>query len=123
MIAEKVMGLIPSEYMGRTHWKKHEFDWASFVIEQRDYDKNRTQGDPQPIPLPYYSTDIKSAFEVLSKATSVLGNNYKPILFKDDEIWHCGFFQNYFDCYDFEGKSSSAPHAICMAALNAMGEK
>lgn len=93
LIAEKVMGLIRTEYLGRFHWSKYEKDWASFVIEVRDYDKNRTQGDPQPEPLPKYSVNLRDARQVIEKMRE-LGCSY---VFNTD------------------------PLAICLAALKFVG--
>ena len=76
--------------------------------------------------VPNYSTNIEAAWEVVEKVTQFLRYNrkeYFPIIHQYDGQWHCGWSWSYMDCAEYESKSDSAPHVICLAALKAMGVK
>lgn len=113
LIIENIYQYIKSEYMDRFHWKKYEGDYASLITEKRDYDTHPTQGDPKPQELPFFSTDIAAAWKVVEKMGI------------DDDIrieQTSGGFRVWWDGKDaLPVHAETAPLAICMASLGALG--
>jgi len=72
---------------------------------KRDYSRNRT-------PLPSYSTSIKAVWEVVER-------------FKHPTIWFCAEHNKWACSFEIpnhiESLGNTAPHAICLAALKAVG--
>ncbi len=98
LIAEKVMGLAVEKFMINppkpTGWVKLKLDTNSKSFE-----------------LPKYSTDISAAWEVVEKFVPLsldhTDGNWRCGIAKEGEVYHAG--------------AESAPHAICIAALKAVG--
>jgi len=72
---------------------------------------------------PSYSTDIASAWEVVEKLVEM---DFYPDLIStssDGWVWQCVLHTTLDDEYPdnpFYGRSNTAPHAICLAALKAI---
>lgn len=66
--------------------------------------------------IPYYSTDISAAWEVVEK----LAGRFVPSLTLGPTNEWQAVFQESTDVIYYE-HSNSAPHAICLAALKAVG--
>lgn len=103
LIAEKVMGL------------------AVLNGQIFRYDKSYEKGDIATAvgcPIPSYSTDMAAAWEVVEKLEGI--NIFKDYPEKNE--WHVSFLMcDDFGCDDLCTSSNSAPHAICLAALKAVG--
>jgi hypothetical protein len=116
LIAEKVMGLRVFS-QGKSH-------------DGPVYSPDRMFGEE---PIPQYSTDIKAAWEVVEEVTKKLNWNcgdrekYLPVIHRSritiESNWRCGWTDSYLDCSEFEAESESVPHAICLAALKAVGDE
>lgn len=114
-IAEKVMGL---------EWRP----WKPYAAPQGWFPKdapecNERTGDDLAIDadgylpdLPMYSYDITEAWEVVEKARQLVSLEVEFALYaNEDSTWDAAF--------GMEGgvKADTAPHAICLAALKAVG--
>lgn len=119
LVAEKVMG-----------WSDCKAsDEHGCAIGYTPYWKRETYGCEV---VPYYSTSISDAWEIVEKISqkeSPSGDCFHFFIDKDDEDYWCCFDSrvphkdggmNVID--RFEANSNSAPHAICLAALKAVGE-
>lgn len=93
LIAEKVMG-----------WKPPEF--IDGVSLERRWKNDRGEFDS----LPRYSTDIAAAWEVVEKIGLIIGKN--------GPVWDA---QDLWDLPVYFASADTAPHAICLAALKAVG--
>lgn len=75
--------------------------------------------------LPRYSTDIAAAWEVVNRVRNTVGWNFAVIEDSAYEIgwWVAGWFDFREGPYEHEksARGESAPHAICLAALKAVG--
>lgn len=69
--------------------------------------------------LPYYSTDIRAAWQVVEKLERE-PNGFAMTLESDGTTrwWGVRFWQA--DTF-YDGEAETAPHAICLAALKAVG--
>ena len=114
LVAEKVMGL--HEFAAYAGNHKASLGWGNPEADM-------TRGELHS--LPHYSTDITAAWKVVEKIKSTLpkdGPNGSFSMIFEDGIWFVGYYEhengwlNYFS-------SESAPHAICLAALNAVETK
>lgn len=88
---------------------------------------------------PHYSTDIAAAWQVLEKICEIhksrAENNstgsdkqtyypFTPTLVQNEEgLWGLDFVYQDYDYYPSPEFYSTAPHAICLAALKLMGVK
>ena len=107
LVAEKVMGL-NIRYPTDGNVPREPFYWA------KDDD-----GYEEPFACPHYSTDISAAWEVVEKlmgsgamfgfVLSVLDDRHTTAVFSETAG------------HGYRGISEEAPHAICLAALKAMG--
>jgi len=98
------------------------------------------EGDPPSGPVnlcPFYSTDIAAAWEVVARLTEAHKNSqgYAPTFEiysgRDDcdhQEWYAQFYNRYgsnnlYNCEDgiVLEKGRTPPHAICLAALKAVG--
>lgn len=86
---------------------------------------------------PHYSTDIAAAWQVLEKVCEIhksrAENNksyepsqhtymFRPTLVQNDEgLWGLDFVYCDYDYYPYPEFFSTAPHAICLAALKLVG--
>jgi hypothetical protein len=110
LIAEKVMGL---EVVKTIYNKKQRF---YYTIGEPDY---YDDGGEMKLfnYLPGYSEDIAAAWEVIHKLPFVVelttNNPYGPTT--PETEWLVTFNA------EFEAHGSTAPHAICLAALRAVG--
>ena len=86
------------------------------------------QGDPywldaykQPRMTPFYSTDIKAAFEVVEK----LGKDGWIVTLHRDFNWYCDLAWLTEDdtTWTSADAADTLPEAICLAALKAVGEE
>lgn len=104
-VAEKVMGITNVHRAERGEWLQIEMDFA--LVGELVYwgDKGLTR-------LPYYSTDIAAAWEVVEKMNKEM---YDVTLFMRDGKWICGW-ENIDDQW-YEMESDTAQEAICRAAL------
>lgn len=112
LIAEKVFGLnlengwLRSQNGDPKYWqnKNNEFITDSFAP---------------------YSTDIKDAWEVVEKVKTQLGEDAIVIWFKNGEWTVVVEDFNYLELSGLNSKAwasaKTAPHAICLAALKAVG--
>jgi hypothetical protein len=119
LVAEKVMGL----------------EWAAFYTSSAYgawYSKTnlgpRTKEKGQlPRPdfdsLPAYSNDISAAWEVVEKIAPACDGEFR--LERDESgQWECEIGYHVADaCYPRIAKGETAPHAICLAALKAVGHE
>lgn len=101
---------------------------ASFMVEFSDYppkycDKcgkrdHETSGDITRSTLPQYSTDLKAAWAVIEK----MREEWRPVI----DIERSGTFVVFANRSDenetHTGRSKNAAEAICLAALEAIGE-
>lgn len=106
LVAEKVMGLEVKPYEKLKGSDIPEYFGTLWVPSA---DQNRGTPYQQWLPLPHYSTSIAAAWEVVEKL-------------KDDDFhleehgthWKAGFGPRW-------RGAETAPHAICLAALEAIG--
>lgn len=106
LIAEKVMGLKRSD-----HWPVVDLrEDRSRPLDRWDDDQGNI------VPLPAYSTSIEAAWEVVEKIAS-LKNCWRLRLEKHPQGWSVDFETE----WKVELVAETAPHAICLAALKAMG--
>lgn len=122
LVAEKVMGLNKEDYYS-------DYDKLS---SQKQNVISRGQGW-FPEPLKNYSTDIKAAWEVVEKLTSEKWLAFKvlqrPSRADANEAWTKGLKAVVEIIFGGQGvngppltvKASSAPEAICLAALRVVG--
>lgn len=77
-----------------------------------------------------YSTDIADAWTVVEKIITVKGDGFDPEVElhrtekdADDTMWICLFYDRHgrADGFDVFADGDTAPHAICLAALKAVG--
>lgn len=95
LIAEKVFGLKTENY-------------GYFLVER--VDPSNIKGIyPIDYLIPEYSTSIGAAWEVVDKL-----QDYSFILQTLDRTWQARFGVHW-------GRSDTAPHAVCLAALKAVG--
>lgn len=118
LIAKKVMKLsVGSETFTNKNWTApHTHTYYS--IGKPSWHDN--QGEMYlSNPLPNYSTDITAAWEIINKlpylVTLTTNNPYHPTT--PETEWFCSFQEEY------EAEGESAAHAICLAALKAIGEE
>ena len=111
LIAEKVMGYTLDD------------EFADMMFEGRPCVKQlRTQDDEWGV-LPYYSTDIGAAWQLIDRhphyVLLVRSNetNSKLVPWAEEMAWRCRFYAP----EKFEACAATAPHAICLAALKAIG--
>lgn len=114
LVAEKIMGLIEIHVSEQTGELLHT-DPADPLLAYE-------------IPVPQYSTDIASAWLVVEH---IRKNNIRDVLTlaspsDETEYWFATFEKKWHgrasqDLYEWES-GESAPHAICLAALKAVGE-
>ena len=104
LIAEKVMGHIvvggPIE-----HGMRRIFQGP------RGADSWWIEVNCQPNYIPYYSTEIAAAWEVVEK---LKGQSVDLNFGEDNNRWECSFI---IGGERYSGYSTSAPHCICLAAL------
>lgn len=108
LIAEKVMGL------------RSELSLAS---SQQKYEQIRNKIEHCPI----YSTDIAAAWEVVEKM-NLLSADFKLVAYDSGYVWVAEFKTTrempgtiYRETIEHKGEAESSPHAICIAALKAIG--
>lgn len=103
LVAEKVMGW---KRLYRVDW--HGMDWM--------WDKKQGALYPEIQTTPQYSTSIEAAWEVVGKFTFFY-------LWRDGKLldgqWECKLTEK--DEREFYVVAPTAPHAICLAALRAVG--
>lgn len=107
LVAKKVMKLsleyIDVQNDGKHVWYSHDNDFFT---------------------TPSYSTDIEAAWEVLGKLWELEVTHYKSGVFRhydlvsDKHWWTCDIFT---EKVHVQASSDTAPHAICLAALKAVG--
>ncbi len=66
--------------------------------------------------LPHYSTDIADAWQVIEHMND---RGWSPTVFCEFQWWIANFFTDI--AGSFEASAETAPLAICLAALRAMG--
>ena len=94
LVAEKVMGIT---LIGK--------DMAAYLNEETQF----------MMPIPFYSTDIAAAWEVVEKVNDLGWNiSFDPI----PQEWITDFDEH----QDWVVSNKTAPMAICLAALKAKGE-
>lgn len=100
LVAEKVMGW---------RWFTDEFNPRPVLVPP---------GMPRQSALPSFSTDIAAAWEVVERLRGM-----EPELSWNDEArcWIVGFWKGPSAPSTIHGSSDSAPNAICLAALKAVG--
>lgn len=101
LVAEKVMGLTSSEV------EIHRQFWLDGCFSN----------------LPHYSTDIAAAWEVVEKLTSKKQPHFQLSLcdsYTENPKW-CAEFDLDRPFKRVIAKAETAPHAICLAALKAVG--
>lgn len=117
-IAIKVMGWTRDnygdwDYKGSQAWRRNDYGEHSFFHEEFN-------PGAHPFP-PHYSTSIEAAWEVVELLRS------KEIFLVLD---NCEFeqayeaeFTDFYETHRCSTRSDTAPHAICLAALKAVGVK
>lgn len=110
LVAEKVMGCTPKrDGSGRIECGCPDKGHEHFIDP---YDREMDMG------LKSYSTDIAAAWEVVDKIANHWSN--VSLLRADDGSWHvCSDPEMSFGSSGAE--APTAPHAICLAALKAVG--
>jgi hypothetical protein len=104
LVAEKVMGI-----------EVDRAPWGELYVGKEGYDV-----------VPAYSTDIAAAWEVVEKVTRETEKRftlwqaptYYVARFKHYDYWHEGCDSR----QALQAKADTAPHAICLAALKAVGD-
>lgn len=120
LIAEKVMGLSLAHMPDARDSKS-----GVIVSEISDSDVYFWDGRERDwSPIPNYSTDVAAAWEVVEKFKS---KKIEFALIRDVSIWQASFqwndsFPYHWDCIEWVD-GETAPHAICLAALKAVGVK
>ena len=104
LVAEKVMGLVRCTAIAPDH-----------ILPCHAHPANPDKGAETPL----YSTDIAAAWEVVEK---IKNRNINLLWHEENQYWYCCVHNEIFEV-DQEATSESAPHAICLAALKAVGEK
>lgn len=116
LVAEKVMGWAPNYPGGWPHPPKDEPN------------RKRHMAADGTTVIPAYSTDIAAAWEVVEKVGPLFGQRsfhlrWAPVMKDDDTPWLASWFDINVD-HDTgaaHGRGGTAPHAICLAALKAVG--
>ena len=104
-MAENVLG----HKVVHTHFNRGKSH--TYTIGEPDYYDD--QGEMKLFnPLPRYSTDIKAAWEIMEKVSSI-GSVFKA----ETPLWGCNVEE------DTSIRGKSAAEAICVAALRAIGPK
>jgi hypothetical protein len=95
-----------------------------WVVTQKKYEYKfyNVNGDEIWLPLPKYSTDIKDAWQVVEK----LRDRYVYIdLTNNDDLYCCELmeqdWENESRYFTYYADAETAPLAICLAALKAVG--
>jgi len=125
LVAEKVMGLDLDEFAYDT-FKSWRNEWGGKGISHSEpYDQEKYRDRMLSFAVPHYSTDISAAWEVVS-AMVEKGLGFRLTVEYDRScearfyLWEDGipveFSKEYVTSYE------DAPHAICLAALEAIGE-
>ena len=116
LIAEKVMGL--HEFCSYAGKSKASLGWGK---NGADFFKGEISA------LPSYSTNIASAWEIVEKLQSLRKSvrvYNQGIVSETTDLYSCEIENRYYEGEPdtwFSGWVESAPHAICLAALKAMG--
>lgn len=120
LVAERVMGLKTGKYV----WGKRKQYSAYFVGDAANWDDDGSGASVLFNELPHYSTDLASAWEVV-KTLSEAGWIVKMITSEmggTDCTLVCGVgARGRIDSDCMGGIITTAPHAICLAALKAVG--
>ena len=104
LVAEKVMGL---RFVWRSQLTDHYgYNAGVWTIPTKWGTMDLTEEPPR------YSTDIAAAWEVVEKMRE---DGFLVALYRSAGAWIADTNPGY-------GKSDTAPHAICLAALRAVGE-
>ena len=123
LVAERVIGLEHRDwapYCTAEGW--HVIDSPACFEENPD----GTLIDPDEFPscLPCYSTNIAHAWEVvaaIAERLGLIGHNGFTLVFSEDcgknRTWYCEFPEPW-----VSAEATTAPHAICLAALKAVGK-
>jgi hypothetical protein len=124
LIAERVMGwtIISLDILSP------EFEKRFGVYRFRDSSLIGTRAShnfPRPVPIPYYSTEITSAWEIWSKIREmgywVELKQVRPRNIPSRQEYQCEIFSNDFNKSIALTIRSTEPLAICIAALQALG--
>ena len=131
--------LVAERVMGKNLRRCEHHEWGTETIDVADYHygiccKNCFAfwmvccEEPEPqnqcvTPHPYYSTSISAAWEVVEKlndwAWLIYGGERHGYSWNADLVTNDGAFSSYDHLHG--DKIHSAPHAICLAALKAVG--
>jgi hypothetical protein len=109
LVAEKVMGFD----LGHDALWQDVYSTPDALVETSQDRKHRRT-------LPNYSTDIAAAWEVVENVTS--GDNEGFALTKQPGTIGASF-SNLSGKAPYQSNGDTAPHAICLAALKALGEE
>lgn len=114
LIAEKVMGLELKQPKG-VAWRENT--WVYAINDFRD------SGPMYVVDCDFYSTDISAAWEVVDNLRyRKIPISIAHVFFPAEERWEYIAKAENVQPYGFEfATSDSAPHAICLAALKAVG--
>jgi hypothetical protein len=112
--------LIAMEVMG--------FNPEDFTYTKEELEKMQVVGSVVTIKpkLKPYSTDITAAWEVVEKIKDAVKgcDGVFKIQWNDDNKWVVYWdHEDLINCADIQGESLMAPHAICLAALKAVGHE
>ncbi len=117
-VAEKVMGIPREEWPWRCHAEGHDMDEQIWCYSCR---KMYNEGERIP---PCYSTDIAAAWLVVEAMQTFNEDGYHAVLktpFTLGNAYIAGFTPHgvtgWNGAPDFVGFATTAPHAICLAAL------
>ena len=115
-VVSGLIGLDPSDWPWECYVEKHSTDegvWCYCCV------MNVREGDRVPPP---YSTDIAAAWEMVVEKMRAKG--YEWSLETDGEEWYAGLFGPRGPELELlaSATASTAPHAICLAALKAVGQ-
>ena len=148
LVGEKVMGLsVVGECWATTDWEGgylleleplYEFDHQVFVYVrscQCEVIRNSPTYDTKYDIIicghfancleivPSYSTDIAAAWKIVEKITK--GNNWELTIETDSGEWevrcNAHFSRKDYNERQYNSRAMTAPHAICLAALKAVG--
>jgi hypothetical protein len=105
LIAEKVMGWGTLKKNGNTYLVNHQ-GVPGIILEHQ---------------LPPYSTDIAAAWEVVKRVNGVSKTNFYVSYSEYSGEWWAQFQCRKETWFAKEVSDHSVPHAICLAALRAVG--
>ena len=119
LVAKEVMGLCPVGCQYIDWQTKTLVEGSQTYCTECDQLANCPVGSKR---VKDYSGDISAAWEVVEKVTPT-HPNFVLVYWVDSKAayWQAGFDCEFEESWTYEATSETAPHAICLAALRAVG--